>query len=241
MCSAKSRGGLVGRGMTDSVRHMWVLSMSSSARVHEALLELTDTKSYSSGKHVELGASRMKIDHEDCEKFCGWLRQRNPFVITNPNLHSLSTGIVSIAGKDDVDCERAEEIGQLIQSTFSNLSYSKCSLKRKDIIKNLSTLYTIKKNGDTLSTSNNQMLFLRLIAVSKRLVTLESAFEYELAHEPMSVFKNGAMRKSNKSAWLKDLIPECCVISSSSEGSYSHSIIDNSNLCIPYTIREYNI
>lgn len=145
MRSIKTRGGLVGRGMTESVRHLWVLSMSTSARVHDTFLELTGTNNISSDQHVELGTSRMKSDYDDCSKFVSWLRPRHPFKIKDRNLHSLSTGIVSITGKDDVSSEKAEEIGKSIQNSFDNTPYSKCSVRRKDTIKPLSTLHSVAK------------------------------------------------------------------------------------------------
>lgn len=37
MRAVKTQGGLIGRGMSDSVRNLWVLSMINTAVIHEAL------------------------------------------------------------------------------------------------------------------------------------------------------------------------------------------------------------
>ena len=127
--SVKSRGGFTeGRGMTDSTRHLWVLSMSSTAYVHSSLMELTGTQTRSNEQHVELGVSRRLTDFNDCTKFYGWLQKRNPFLIENINLYSLSTGVVSNNKYDGVNCERAEEIGLAIQKTLDNMEISKCTV-----------------------------------------------------------------------------------------------------------------
>ena len=80
MRAVKTQGGLIGRGMSDSVRNMWVLSMSNTAWIHQALQELTHTKSSHNDQHIELGKSRMNQDSKDRETFYRWFQQRNPFL-----------------------------------------------------------------------------------------------------------------------------------------------------------------
>ena len=63
MRSIKSRGGLTeGRGMTESVRHLWVLSLSHSASIHEAMMQLSKAQFLSSSQHEVLGVSRRHRD-----------------------------------------------------------------------------------------------------------------------------------------------------------------------------------
>ena len=58
MITAKSRGGLTrGRGMTESVRLLWVLSGHKCAEVPEAMTELSGSKYTTSEQHIELGTS----------------------------------------------------------------------------------------------------------------------------------------------------------------------------------------
>ena len=136
MRSIKSRGGLTaGRGMTESVHHVWFLSLCHVAMVHDAMLQLTGAAAKSSEQHEEIGKSRTKQDYQDCLKFLNWLTIRNAFLIPDENLHSLSSGMVSIQGKDDVNCKRAEDIGKKIQAALGNTAYNNASVKRKDQIK----------------------------------------------------------------------------------------------------------
>ena len=60
MRTAKSRGVLTsGRGITESVRLLWVLSGGyKCAEVHEAMIELSGSKHTTSEQHVEVGTSR---------------------------------------------------------------------------------------------------------------------------------------------------------------------------------------
>ena len=56
------------------------------------------------------------------------------------HLHSISTGVVSQQGNDEVNCERVEEIGKSIQQSFDNLPLSQCKVPRSELMKNLSLL-----------------------------------------------------------------------------------------------------
>ena len=63
MHSIKSRGGLTGgRGMTESVHHSWVLSLSHVAMIHDGMVQLTGAATKSSEQHQEMGRSRTKQD-----------------------------------------------------------------------------------------------------------------------------------------------------------------------------------
>ena len=48
-----------GRGVTESVRNKWVLSMSCTALVLSDMMELTNTQTEGSEQHKELGVSRV--------------------------------------------------------------------------------------------------------------------------------------------------------------------------------------
>ena len=47
-----------------------------------------------------------------------------------------------------------------------------------------------------------------MIAVAEREESLEQFFKYELTSEPMSIFKDGMMRKPDKPSLRKVLLPE---------------------------------
>ena len=66
----------------------------------------------------------------------------------------------------------------------------------------------ISSKGKDLATYtiNNQAMFVRLIAIAERVDSLESVFTFELTPQPMSLFKNGLMRKPDKPSLLKAVI-----------------------------------
>ena len=132
MRSVKSRGGLTrGRGMNESVRHMWGLTLIYSASMHDAMINLTGIFTKSSEQHRDLHPSRRKQDKEQGLKFTAWLQERNPFGFEDENLHSLSTEIISMARKDSVNCEDAEELGLKIKKELDNVSLSATTITRK--------------------------------------------------------------------------------------------------------------
>ena len=139
--SIKSRGGLTeGRGMTESVHHFCVLSLSHSSAVHYAMMQLTGVQVESSEQHADMSNSQRQHDYKDCKRFVDWLTTRNPFNISDKDLHSISNGLVSIEGKDDVNCEKAEEVSFSIQKSLDNLSLASATIKRNDQIKTLELL-----------------------------------------------------------------------------------------------------
>ena len=114
MQTIKLRGGLTGgRGMTESVRHLWALSLLQMASVHDGTIQLSGLLPKSSEQYEEIGKSRTIQDYKDCPKFYEWLADQNPFHNTDENLYSLSIGIVSSKDKDHVNCEQ-DEVGKAI-------------------------------------------------------------------------------------------------------------------------------
>ena len=79
---------------------MWVMSLNYSAAVHDAMTELSGVVTKTSEQHVDMGETRRKRDNEDSLKFIAWLKERNPFTYNGEHLHSLSTGVTSVVGKD---------------------------------------------------------------------------------------------------------------------------------------------
>ena len=62
----KSSGGLTrGRSVSESVRQLWIGRMHRCASIQNAIEELTGAWRKTSEQHTELGASRIKRDHND--------------------------------------------------------------------------------------------------------------------------------------------------------------------------------
>ena len=209
MRSIKSRGGLTqGRGVTENMRTLWVASAHSCGEVHYAFSESTGTQPEVSTSHKELQQSRIKRDYQDTKKCVDWFDPRNPFLVEDQHLHSLSNGLVSVSGKDTVSCDKSEELGEVIQRSFDNLPFTKCSVKRNDGIKPISSLMDVKKSKKPRDAVDNKVLFTRFAAVANKFETLESVFKYELTSEPMSLFQHGYMRKTDKSSLRKVFMTE---------------------------------
>lgn len=214
MRTVKSRGGLTrGRGMTEGVRHLWVLSMSCCASVHHAMTDLTGAFHITSDQHTEMGGKRRQIDFRDYLKFQTWLLDRNPFTYLDNHLHSLSSGWVSITGQDDVNCEASYEIGYKIQKSIDESAVATCTIKRKHKMLPLESL------GNTIAIEQKKVyvsptiLFTRLTAIAQQQTSVSNYFSYEMTKEPMALFSDGLMRKNDKSALKRELLPDRDAIS----------------------------
>ena len=170
MRSIKSRGGLTrGRGMTETVRHLWVLSISHSAAVHDAMTSLSGVAIKYSEQHIEMGSARQVRDFDDGCKFVEWLKKRNPFTYVDTHLQSLSSGLISVSGEDGVNCENAEAIGQAIQRSLDNQQLPAAKIKRRDHIIPLDSLYnTVAVEKGKSLYINPTVLFTRLAAIDMR-------------------------------------------------------------------------
>ena len=125
----KTPGGMTqGRGFSDGVRHLWTESLKSCAEVQRAITDFIGIQNKTFDTYKELGPSRIKLDSTHCRAFYDWLKERNPFKVQSLNLHSLSTGLVSIAGRDTVSCDKADDIGTKIQQSFDNTMLTKYSV-----------------------------------------------------------------------------------------------------------------
>ena len=64
--------------MTETVHHLWVLSLSHSAAVHDAMSSLSGVAIKYSGQHIEMGSSRRSRDFGDACKYVEWLKNETP-------------------------------------------------------------------------------------------------------------------------------------------------------------------
>ena len=138
--------------------------------------------------------------------------------------------LVSIEGKDDVNCDKAEEVGFSIQKSLDNLSLASASIKRKDRIKTLESLQHKAKQTGSVTSIDPKIMFNRLIAIAVREESLEPYFEYELTSEPMYLFKEWMMRKPDKLSLRKVIMPDEESIARDAIGQYSVSVVDGGAL-----------
>ena len=198
MRSIKSNGGLTrGRGFSETTRNKWIVTAHQSASIHEAMSNLTKAQHSSSDQHIDASDARVARDDSDFNKLLDWLNDHNPFDRSEKRLKSLSTGIIA---DKELSCEKTETIGNTIQKQLDNMKLCEVKIKRKDIVQCLDSNIN-KVTVDTKSVYINQtVLFTRLTALAGRNEDPLQNFDYELTTYPMSLFKDGVMRKADKAA-----------------------------------------
>lgn len=208
MRSLKSRGGLTrGRGMSESVRDLWVSSMHRCSSVYDAMGDLTEHRHQTSEQHVELRESRLKRDNDDCNKLIEWFDSHEPFDPNETSLKSISTGLIA-GEKDDVNCDEAEIVGENIQKKLDNVCLKDAKIKRSERIKTLKTLTPGVKINNKIIHIDPLILFARLTSLIQREENISNFFSFELTPEPSSLFLDGLMRKSPKSVLREKVLKQ---------------------------------
>ena len=208
MKAIKGRGGLThGRGMTESVRLLWIRSMHKCASVRNALSFLTDPElTTTDNLHADLGKSRMDRDCKDLSLMLDWLQAHNPFNITDGRLRGVASGLVA-SDHDKVDCDNIEEIGHSIMIKMDDVAFADVVLRKADQIRPISTLDKTASISTKSVTADNQVLFNRLLVTMTRLKpeNLQEYFKYELTTVPTALFTDHGLRKTNKATLTTEL------------------------------------
>ena len=96
-----------------------------------------------------------------------------------------------------------------MQAALNNAVYKNASINRKDQVKMFRSLLhdnTVSQTVDATVDPNS--MFSKMTTVAAREYNIEEFFHYELIQEPMSLFKNGMIRKSDKPSIRKVIMPE---------------------------------
>ena len=191
--------------MTESVRHNWIYSMHKSASVHDAMCTLTQLQHITSEQHVELGQSRRECDTHGCKKTVHWFGDHKPFDLATPKIRSLTTGLTA-RNDDDINCDRAEEVGVEIQKILDNCCFTAASIKRKDHIRTLQNLQSGIMVGKKTVHIDPGILFMMCTAISHREgEDSVPSFRYEITAIPTAVFKDSFTRKPSKADLANEL------------------------------------
>ena len=111
MRSLKTYGGLTrGRGMTESQRTIWLLSVPACADISQAMEEFSNTTYVSSEQHKDSTKARISRDNNDMKSLAVFLEARNPFD-SDPSLRSISSGVIA---DESVNVDNAKQIGESI-------------------------------------------------------------------------------------------------------------------------------
>ena len=202
MRSMKATGGLTrGRGMTESRRTRWLLSMPACAKVNSAMQELTDNYFTTSEQHKDMTRSRQMRDEEDKNTLLGFLQDGTPFG-QDSSLRNIATGIT--AGKE-VTADRARDVGCKILTNMVGQNVGDHSFKKKDHVVTMSHKQSVKVDGENVNV-DPQLLLQRLVMAAGDDLDVAENFKYELSTHPSALFEpNGLMRDADKPA-LADAI-----------------------------------
>ena len=216
MRSIKSRGGLTrGRGVTESVRTLWINTAHRCSTIHKAVTDLTGLKHRTSEQHVEMSSSRKKKDNKLMKRLKEWFAANNPFDPSCPELRSLSSGTVATE-TDNINCDDVEKVGKRIQETLGDTNVSSATIKRKDQVRTLACLQNGVRIRNNTVYIKPDMLFSRMSILVNNQNERTHFFDYELTPEPSALFVNGKMRKAAKHKLrnhllkLDDSLPDPC-------------------------------
>jgi hypothetical protein len=205
MRSVKTAGGLTrGRGIGESQRALWLLSMPSCAEVNQAMQEVTDVGFYTSEQHKEETKARQERDQKDVLSIIDVMKDRSPFA-GDANLRNIETGV----GADrSVNADNAKGVGDKIIKSMEGKNILDFSFKRKDQVVTMSSKTSIKIDGETVHV-DPQLLFQRCTTAANGLFDdISEIFKYELCNFPSSLFDaNGFPREAHKST-LADIMWE---------------------------------
>ena len=155
MRSIKSSGGLTyGRGMAESQRTQWILSMPTCASISSTMQEFTSRCYASSGQHKELTKTRQAWDDEDSRTRLGYLQERNPFDC-DLSMRNISTGVTADCS---VNVDRAKEVGETILKSMVKNNVQEYTFKKKNHLVTRGQMKSIKVDGESLQI-DPQLLF----------------------------------------------------------------------------------
>jgi hypothetical protein len=200
--SMKTSGGLTrGRGMTETQRLVWLLSMPACAEVNSAMQELTGVTYSTSEQHKDTTQARQKRDMNDTQILLNFLQDRNPFS-QDPCLRSIASGITA---HSMVNVDDAEQIGVRILESMTGQKVFEYSFKKKNEAVTLASKTAVKIQGELVQI-DPQLLFQRLVTAGAQCGDLPNLFKYELCSYPPALFESSGVHIPAKKPVLADAI-----------------------------------
>ena len=109
MRSMKTTGGLTrGRGMSETQRLVWLMSMPACADINNSMQNLTGTNFLTSEQHKDTTKVRQERDQQDTNTIIRYLSKRSPFD-SESSLRNIATGVVA---DDCVNCDKSQAEGR---------------------------------------------------------------------------------------------------------------------------------
>ncbi|MES9879832.1 MAG: hypothetical protein ABW185_03025 [Sedimenticola sp.] len=225
MKSVKTTGGLTrGRGLTETQRLVWLMSMPKCVEVNNAMQEFTSVSYSTSEQHKDVTDARQKRDVEDTRTLLVYLKDRDPFLESKP-LRNIVTGVIADCS---VNADNAKAVGSNIVDSLVGKNVVDHSFRRKDQV------VTMDNNAVEIRDEVVNIDPQRLVAAGTLNNELKELFQHELCSYPAALFEaRGVMRLANKSA-LADavwaLLPAHVTITPSSNNL--QYILDGGRCCI---------
>ena len=202
MRSVKTHGGLTqGKGMTETQRLLWVMSMPACANMNDAMQKFTGVSYETSDQHKDMSKARQARDANDTLNLISYLAQRDPFV-ENPSLFNIANGMTAQKG---VNVDRSREIGEDILDSMVGVSVEDHVFKKADQATTLGSKSTVKVKGESV-TVDPHLIFQRLVTVGQRSEDVSSLFKYELCTHPPALFESAALPLQANKATLADVL-----------------------------------
>ena len=200
----KSSGGLKqGRFRNpDNAYKLWCRTLDHLSEVNEQMSKpITNKKPRGRIEvpHIDARISNREKDIRTVQQLCTWFSKNDPFDSTRKSdvLVSFSTGLISNA-MDDINPDNAYHIGADLQLQHDGMGFS-ATMHTKGKVKPLSNLMKPIKVRDKDVYIDSMKLFVRLMVIGERELTLSECLSYELTHLPSSLFTDKQkMRKTNK-------------------------------------------
>jgi hypothetical protein len=197
MRSVKTTGGLTrGKGMSETQRLVWLLSMPSCAEINGAMQTLTGESYATSEQHKDCGKARQQRDYADLKKATSYLNERNPFS-SDRSLRSIVSGVVA---NENVNADKAEEVGDNIIASMAGKSAKEFSFCKKNQVVTLASKRVVASSDGSIKI-DSQLLFQRLcvLAACGRIENPQELFQYEMCSFPPALFESQFLpRQANK-------------------------------------------
>lgn len=193
----KIEGGMIGRTITESTLARWILAMPYTNDICKEIEKFCNIKFSTSEQHVDARDSRIKRDDADVLKMYEWFKSNDPFPCVDA-IMCVSTGVT---GGENINCYDYFEIGKNNLEEIIGKPFPQVSFPRSRRVQPLSAVSSsIKSKDNSVVAIDPNLLFQRMIALKKSEGKLQEYLHYELAPYPMSIFHEGLMRKTKKSA-----------------------------------------
>ena len=129
MRSVKTTGGLTrGRGMSETQRLVWLMSMPPCADINNSMQNLTGTNFLTSEQHKDTTKARQERDQQDTNTIICYLSKRSPFDLES-SLRNIATGVIA---DDRVNYDKSQAERKKILDSLTGKNAHEYTFRKKD-------------------------------------------------------------------------------------------------------------